>query len=74
MLNIRIKIWRRSLKLLACNEYKTNDCLNFPYMTKALPPLQRDKQDVPYYVDSLFTNIPLQEAIDYIIHKIMKIF
>ena len=39
-------------------------------MIKALPSSQSDEQDVPYDVDFLFTNIPLQETIDYIIHKI----
>ena len=39
-------------------------------MIKTLPSSQSDEQDVPYDVDFLFTNIPLQETIDYIIHKI----
>ena len=37
---------------------------------KALPPLQKNEEYVSYDVDSLFTNIPLKETIDYIIHKI----
>ena len=39
-------------------------------MIKPLPPLQKNEEDVLYDVDSLFTNIPLKETIDYIIHKI----
>ena len=39
-------------------------------MIKALPPLQKNEEYVSYDVDSLFTNIPLKETIDYIIHKI----
>ena len=58
------------LKPLAFNEYKINDCLKFPDMIKALPPLQKNKEYVSYDVESLFTNIPLKETIDYLIHKI----
>ena len=39
-------------------------------MIKALPLLQKNEEYVSYDVDSLFTNIPLKETIDYIIHKI----
>ena len=52
------------------NEYKINDCLKFPDLIKAFPPLQKNEEYVSYDVDSLFTNIPLKETIDYIIHKI----
>ena len=38
-------------------------------MIKALPPLQKNEEYVSYDVDSLFSNIPLKETIDYI-HKI----
>ena len=58
------------LKPLTFNEYKINDCLKFPDMIKALPLLQKNVEYVSYDVDSLFTNIPLKETIDYIIHKI----
>ena len=39
-------------------------------MIKALPPCQENEEYVSYDVDSLFTNIPSMETIDYIIHKI----
>ena len=39
-------------------------------MIKALSPLEKNEEHVSYEVDSLFTNIPLKETIDYIIHKI----
>ena len=51
-------------KLLAFNEYKINDCLKFPDMIKALPPLQKNEGYVSYYVDSLITNILLKETLD----------
>ena len=52
------------------NEYKINDYLKFSDLIKAFPPLQKNEEYVSYDVDSLFTNIPLKETIDYIIHKI----
>ena len=64
------KVIGEYLKPLALNEYKINDCLKFPHMIKELPPLQKNEEYVSYDVDSLFTNIPLKETIDYIIHKI----
>ena len=64
------KVIGEYLKPLALNEYKINDCLKFPDMIKELPPLQKNEKYVSYDVDSLFTNIPLKETIDYIIHKI----
>ena len=64
------KVIGEYLKPLALNEYKINDCLKFPDMIKALPPLQKNEEYVSYDVDSLFTNIPLKETIYYIIHKI----
>ena len=64
------KIIGKYLKTLAFKEYKINDCLKFPDMIKALPPLQKNEEYVSYDVDSLFTNILLKETINYIIHKI----
>ena len=63
------KVIGEYLKPLAFNEYKINDCLKFPDMIKALPPLQKNEEYVSCHVDSLFMNIPLKETIDYI-HKI----
>ena len=37
---------------------------------KRLPPLEEDKDDVLYDVESLLANIQLKETIDYIIHQI----
>ena len=65
-----VKVIGEYLKPLAFNEYKINDCLKFPDMIKALPPLQKNEEYVLYDVESLFTDIPLKETIDYIIHKI----
>ena len=63
------KVVGEYLRPLALNECKINNCLKFPDMIKTLPPLQKNEWYVSYDVDSLFTNIPLKETIDYIIHK-----
>ena len=40
------------------------------YIFKDLPPLKDDEEYVSYDVESLFTNIPLKETIDYILEQI----
>ena len=39
-------------------------------MLSSIPLLQDDEEDVSYDVQSLFTNIPIQERINYIIEQI----
>ena len=39
-------------------------------MLSSIPPLQDDEEDISYDVGSLFTNIPIQETINYIIEQI----
>ena len=39
-------------------------------MLSSIPPLQIDEEDVPYDDESLFTNIPMQETINYITEQI----
>ena len=39
-------------------------------MLSSIPPLQEDEEDVSFAVESLFTNIPTQETINYIIEQI----
>ena len=39
-------------------------------MLSSIPPLQDDEEDVSYDVESLFTNIPIEELINYIIDQI----
>ena len=67
---VAAKVIGEYLKPLVFNEYKANDCLKFPDMIKALPPLRKNVECFSHDVESLFTNIPLRETIDYIIHKI----
>ena len=53
---------------LACSEYKTNNCLKFPDMLKALPPLQRDEK--MFHGVLMHYSQQSKAIIDYIIHKI----
>ena len=39
-------------------------------MLSSIPPLQNHEEDVSYDVESLFTNIPIQETINYITEQI----
>ena len=55
---------------MCINEYNIKDTLQFPQLLKDLPPLKDDEEYVSYDVESLFTNIPLKETIDYILEQI----
>ena len=56
------------LRPLCKNEYSINDTQKF--QSSSLPPLQDDEEDVSYDVESLFTNIPIEETINYNIDQI----
>ncbi|XP_066934351.1 uncharacterized protein [Clytia hemisphaerica] len=56
--------------LLSENEYMINNTQKFPTMLKNQPPLQHDEEYVSYDVESLFTNVPVRETIDYILDEI----
>ena len=58
------------LRPLCKNEYSINDTQKFPSMLSSIPPLQDDEEDVSYDVESLFTNILIEETINYIIDQI----
>ena len=58
------------LRPLCKNEYFINDTQKFPSMLSLIPPLQDDEEDVSYDVKSLFTNILIEETINYIIKQI----
>ena len=52
---------------LCQNQYSISDNQQFPYMLSNLPPFLDHEEDVSYDVDSLFTNIPIKDTIEYII-------
>ena len=58
------------LRPLCKNEYSINDTQKSPSMLSSNPPSQDDEEDVSYDVESLFTNIPIEETINYIIEQI----
>ena len=58
------------LKPLCKNEFKINDTQSFAVDIKNIQPLQEDQEDISYDVESLFTNIPINETIDYILDQI----
>ena len=58
------------LKPLSRNEYTIGDTQVFSKHIKDLPPLQEDEEDVSYDVESMFTNILINETIEYILDQI----
>ena len=63
------KVVAKYLGPLAKNEYTIRDTLIFPDLLKSVPS-DDNYEDVSYDVESLFTSIPAQETIDYIVYKI----
>ena len=63
------KVIANYLKPLAKNDFIINDTLSFPDMLKKADNSE-DYEDGSYDVESLFTNIPVKETIEYILDKI----
>ena len=55
---------------LCQNEYPISDTQQFPDMLSNLPPLPDDEENISYNVESLFTNIPIKDTIEYIIEQV----
>ena len=51
------------------NKYKINDTQSFPPILKDQTPLNPNEKYVSYDVESLFTNIPVDETINYTINE-----
>ena len=64
------KVISQYLKPLCDSEYTIKDTLSFANVIKELPPLKEDEEDVSYDIESLFTNIPINDTIDYILDQI----
>ena len=64
------KVISEYLKPLYENEYQISDTQTFASMIKNQTPLSSDEEYVSYDLDSLFTNIPVEETIEYINHQI----
>ena len=65
-----VKVIAEYLKPLCSNQYKIPDTQEFASLVKDQSSLHDDEEYVSYDIDSLFTNIPVAETIEYIIHQI----
>ena len=63
------KVNANYLKPLAKNDFIISGTLSFPDMLKKAVHSE-DYEDLSYDLESLFTNIPVKETIEYILHKI----
>ena len=66
------KVIAHYLKPLCQNEYKINGTQPFPSMLKYQTQLNPNQEYVSYDLESLFTNIPVDETINHIINKIYQ--
>ena len=57
------------LKPLSKKEIAINVTQPFSADIKNILPLQEDEEDVSYYMESLFTNIPINETIDHVLDQ-----
>ena len=63
------KVVAKYLSPLSKNEFSISDTLSFPELLKNSSN-DESYEDVSYDVESLFTSIPVQETIDYILQRI----
>ena len=64
------KVIAEYLKPLCQSEYRITDTQHFAHLATNLPPVKEDEEDVSYDVESLFTNIPIQDTINFIMEEI----
>ena len=65
------KVVANYLRPLTNNKFVIKDCLLFPDTLKSTV-LENDEKIVSYDVESLFTNIPIKETIDYICDEMCR--
>ena len=65
------KVVANYFRPLTNNKFIIKDCLLFPDILKSTV-LANDEEIVSYDVESLFTKIPIKEAIDYICDEIYR--
>ena len=63
------KVVAKHLGLLAKNDCAIRDTLSFPDLLKRAPS-DDNYENISYYIESLFTSIPVPETIYYILYKI----
>ena len=64
------KVLSKYLKPLQDEEYMLNDTLKFPELIKRLPPKGLGERDVSYDVEALFTSVPIDDTIEFILDEI----
>ena len=62
-----VKVISRYLKPLCDSKYTIKDTQSFTKLIKELLPPKEDEEGVSYGIESLFTNIPINDTIDYIL-------
>ena len=65
------RLFAQYLKPLAQNEYVISDTLKFPKLLEQIP-IADDEEDVSYDVESLFTNVPINDTIEHILKEIYE--
>ena len=58
------------LKPLCKNDLTTAEINRFRKKIRYFPPLEIEEKDVSYDTESLFTNVPSKETVNYILHQI----
>ena len=58
------------LKPLSKNDFAIEDTQSFSKKFTDFPPIENEEEDVSYDVESLFSNIPLKETVNYILDQI----
>ena len=66
------KVIANYLKPLCQNKYKIANTQSFPSTLREQTHLSLDEEYISYYVESLFTNIPVDETISNIINEIYQ--
>ena len=64
------KVLSKYLKPLQDEEYMLNDTLKFPELIKKSPPKGLDERDVSYDVEALFTSLPIDDTVEFILDEI----
>ena len=64
------KVISRYLKPFCKSEYTVKVTQSFAKFIKELSPLKENEEDVSYHIESLFSNIPINDTIDHILDQI----
>ena len=65
-----VQVISQYLKPLFKNEFTIEDTQSFSEKFRDFPPLENEEEDASYDAESLFTNIPFKETINYVLDQI----